>query len=149
MPTVKQAIPARLGLALAAAIFALMLAALVGLSSPRAEGATIQPRGGFYQGLTAQGSRCSLGADLRCLVNFRVRGGIVSNGTLEIRYPSCSAKFWVYDVDPVSGSGRFEISGSSAAIRGRFVTRTKVIGTVTGSSSCGGEKTVSFIARRK
>lgn len=150
MSTANRELPARLALALVAAIAALALTgALLGLSSSRAEGAAVQPKGGFYKGLTAQGSRCSLGGDLRCLVTFRVRDGIASNGTLEIRYPYCSAKFWVYDSDSVSGSGRFVLSASSASIRGHFVTPTKVTGTVYGSSSCGGGKTVSFVARRQ
>ncbi len=144
---------ARLLTTLAATLAFAMLGALapLALSSPRSEGASarIQPRAGFYEGQTAQGRRCDYGKDLRCLVTFKVRNGVAKNGTLEIRYAGCTAKFWVYDTDRVSGSGRFELDASSASIRGRFVTRRKVTGTVYGASSGCGTKTVSFTARRQ
>jgi hypothetical protein len=127
--------------------------ALLSTGPPRADatGERVVPRGGFYQGVTSQGRQCSYGSDLRCLVTFKVRNGVAKNGTFELRLPFCTVKFWVYDTDRVNRrTGRFELEATSAEIRGRFVSRRFVRGTVYGESSGGcGSKTVRFTAHPK
>ena len=133
-------------------VLAFAAVGLLGPATPRAHDSAerITPRGGFYQGVTSQGRVCSYGQDLRCLVTFKVRNRVAKNGTFELRLPVCTVKFFIYESDSVNSAGRFALVSTNATIRGRFVTRRFVRGTVYGESATGcGSRTVSFTAHPK
>jgi hypothetical protein len=124
--------------------------------------ASIKPKGGSYKGLTAQGKRgreCPnpkdpFGPNVPCQVTFKVKKRVVKNASFGIAWPACSTSF---PLSPHKGKvnrkGRFRVTEGDSVMKGRFVTRTKVKGTVTGDPvnpgpGCSGSRTIAFTAKR-
>jgi hypothetical protein len=142
------------------------LAVGLGVLVPAADAsAAIKPRDGFYRGLTSQGGRGAVcpnandpdpfGPDIPCEVTFRVKNGIVRRPTFGIDWPSCAVTFQLYNRGRVNGRGRFSLIAGDSVFKGRFVTPSRVVGTVAGEPSpasqrpgCEFSKTVGFTAKR-
>jgi hypothetical protein len=138
------------------------LVAALGMLVPAGEAAAVTPKEGFYKGLTTQGANGAqcYGAGLTevpCGVTFRVRKRVVRRATFSIAWPNCSTSF---PMSPFTGrvrpDGRFTIREGEAVMKGRFVSSTRVKGTVTGRPvasgrfpGCDVQKTVGFTARRR
>ena len=138
------------------------LVAALGVLVPAGGAAAVTPTGGLYKGLTTQGAngRQCYGPGLTqvpCGVSFRVRKGVVRQATFQIAWPNCSTSF---PLSPSTGrvkpDGRFTVREDDAVMKGRFVSKTKVKGTVTGRPvasgrfpGCDTQMTVGFTARRR
>ena len=122
-------------------LLVLAFVALVALLAPTAHigGSTIAPKDGRYAGKSAQGYP----------VKFKVRKRVVTGQYFKISGSGgCSFVVYATTKGKVSATGTFRISQDAMKIKGRFVTATKVKGTISDPECMSAPAGVAFSAKR-
>jgi hypothetical protein len=122
----------RLALLLTCAGLALLPVTQIGAVS-------VKPKDGRYAGKTVQGYA----------VKFKVRKGIVTGQLFKITGSGgCSFTVYATSAGKVSATGRFKLTQDVMTIKGRFVTPTKVKGTISDPECTSAPAGVAFTAKR-
>src|SRR5919201_2760562 len=122
-------------------LLVLAFVALVALLAPTTHmgGATVSPKDGRYAGKSAQGYP----------VTFKVRKRVVTGKYFKISGSGgCSLTVYATTSGKVSATGTFKISQGAMRIKGRFLTATKVKGTISDPDCTSAPASVAFTAKR-